>query len=95
MAEHSVDQPDAGFEAETELLRGASTLPTLTSRLRARVLDAATSAFRQTRRWAQARQAASFLSLCLLASCVLSPLANWSFPARRVGAFRAKRRVTG
>ena len=78
MAEHSFDQSD--FAAETELLRGANTLPTLSSRLRDRVLNAATSAYRQARRWAQARQAASFLSVCLLASFVLSPLANMSLP---------------
>ncbi len=78
MAEHSFDPTD--FAAETELLRGANTLPTLSSRLRARVLDAATSAYRKARRWAQARQAASFLSVCLLASFVLSPIANISLP---------------
>ncbi len=78
MAEHSFDPTD--FTADTELLRGANTLPTLSNRLRARVLNAATSAYRQARRWAQARQAASFLSVCLLASFVLSPLANISLP---------------
>lgn len=66
------------FASEAELLRGANRLPTLSSRLRERVVNAATSAYRQARRWAQARQAASFLSLCLLASFVLSPLANSS-----------------
>ena len=78
MAEHPFDQPE--FAAETELLRGANALPTLSDRLRARVLNAATSAYRHARRWAQARQAASFLSVCLLASFVLSPLANISLP---------------
>ncbi len=68
------------FADETELLRGANMLPTLTSRLRERVLDAATAAYRQARRWAQARQAASFLSVCLVASFVLSPVANISLP---------------
>ena len=80
MAEHAFDPTDADFTAETELLRGANSLPTLSSRLRARVLDAATSAYRQARRWAQARQAASFLSLCLLASLVVSPFASMSLP---------------
>lgn len=80
MADRSFDQPDADFVAETELLRGANTLPKLSSRLRTRVLDAATSAYRQARRWTQIRQATSFLSICLLASFVLSPLANSSFP---------------
>jgi hypothetical protein len=55
-------------------------LPTLSHRLRARVLDAATSAYRQARRWAQAREAASLLSACLVASFVLSPLSNSSLP---------------
>ena len=77
MAEHSFDQP-ADFATETELLRGASVLPTLSNGLRARVLDAATSAYRQARRWADARQAAAFLSVCLLASVVISPVANFS-----------------
>ncbi len=76
MTEHRFDSHDAEFAAETDLLRGANTLPTLSSRLRERVVHAATSAYRQARRWAQARQAASFLSVCLLASFVLSPLAN-------------------
>lgn len=80
MAKHSFDQPADNFAAETELLRGANTLPTLSDRLRERVLNAATIAYRQARRWAQARQAASFLSVCLLASFVLSPLANISLP---------------
>lgn len=66
------------FAAESELLRGANTLPTLTRRLRERVLTAATSAYRQARRWAQIRQAASFLSICLLTSFALSPVANSS-----------------
>ena len=78
MAKHSFDSSD--FAAETEMLRGANTLPTLSNRLRERVLNAATTAYRQARRWAQARQAASFLSVCLLASFVLSPLANISLP---------------
>lgn len=81
MAEHSFDHPDRDFASETELLRGANTLPTLSNRLRARVLDAASSAYRQARRWAQARQAASFLSVCLVASFVLSPVANFSLPS--------------
>ncbi len=81
MAEHSFDHPDRDFAAETELLRSANTLPALSSRLRARVLDAATSTYRQARRWAQARQAASFLSVCLVASFVLSPVANISLPS--------------
>lgn len=80
MAEHSFERPDAGFAAETELLRGANTLPTLSNRLRARVLEAATSAYRQARRGAEARQAASFLSVCLLASLVVSPFASMSLP---------------
>lgn len=78
MAEHHFDPHDSDFTAEAELLRGANALPTLSSRLRARVLDAATSAYRHARRWTQARQAASFLSVCLIASFVLSPLANSS-----------------
>ena len=81
MAEHSFDPPNRDFTAETELLRSTNMLPTLSNRLRARVLDAATSAYRQARRWAQARQAASFLSVCLLASFVLSPVANFSLPS--------------
>lgn len=82
MAEHSSDRDprEADFPAETELLRGANTLPTLSSRLRERVLKAATTAYRKARRWSQARQAASFLSFCLFASFVMSPLANLSFP---------------
>lgn len=82
MAEHSYDRdlPEADFAAETELVRGANTLPTLSNRLRERVLKAATTAYRQARRWSQARQAASFLSFCLFVSFVLSPLANLSFP---------------
>lgn len=95
MAEHFRDSDFRSFEnfgslpnahredyaAESELLRSANTLPTLSSRLRARVLDAATSAYRQARRWALARQAASFLSVCLLASFVLSPFANMPLPS--------------
>lgn len=81
MAEHSFDPPSRDFTAEAELLRSANTLPTLPNRLRARVLDAATSAYRQARRWAQARQAASFLSICLVASFVLSPIANLPLPS--------------
>lgn len=81
MAEHSFERSDADFAAESELLRSANVLPTLSSRLRGRVLDAATSAYRQARRWAQARQAASFLSVCLIASFVLSPIANFSLPS--------------
>ncbi|MFM9964329.1 MAG: hypothetical protein ACKV2Q_24265 [Planctomycetaceae bacterium] len=82
MAEHSSDRdlPEAEFPAETELLRGANTLPTLSSRFRERVLTAATAAYRKARRWSQARQAASFLSFCLFASFVLSPLASLSLP---------------
>lgn len=78
MAEHRFDPHDSDFTAEAELLRGANALPTLSSRFRARVLEAATAAYRHARRWAQARQAASFLSVCLIASFVLSPLANSS-----------------
>lgn len=78
MAKHSFDPND--FAAETELLRGANTLPTLSNRLREQVLNAATSAYREARRWAQAREAAAFLGVCLLASFVLTPLANLSFP---------------
>ena len=85
MAEHFRDPEFRAFgnfgslpAAETELFRVANALPTLSSRLRARVLDAATAAYRQARRWAQARQAASFLSVCLLASVLLSPVANFS-----------------
>ena len=81
MAEHSFDPPVDDFTAETELLRGSNMLPSISNRLRARVLNAATSAYRQARRWAQARQAASFLSICLLASFVLSPVANFSLPS--------------
>ncbi len=78
MAKHPFDPSD--FTAETELLRGANLLPTVSDRLRDRVLNAATTAYRQARRWAQARQAASFLSVCLLTSFVLSPLADISLP---------------
>ena len=78
MTEHRFDAHDADFADEAELLRSANTLPTLSSRLRERVVHAATSAYRQARRWAHARQAASFLSVCLLASFVLSPLVNSS-----------------
>lgn len=78
MAEHRFDPHDSDFASEAELLRGANTLPTLSSRLRERVVTAAATALRQARRYAQARQAASFLSICLLASLVLSPLANSS-----------------
>ena len=80
MTEYAFDPPADDDLAETELLRGANTLPTLSDRLRDRVLNAATIAYRQARRWALARQAASFLSACLLASLVLSPLTNLSFP---------------
>lgn len=81
MAEYSFDPPADDFAAETELLRGSNTLPSISNRLRARILNAATSAYRQAHRWAQARQAASFLSLCLLASFVLSPVADFSLPS--------------
>lgn len=81
MAEHAFDPPADDFAAETELLRGANTLPSISNRLRARVLNAATSAYQQARRWAHARQAASFLSVCLVASFVLSPVANFSLPS--------------
>jgi hypothetical protein len=80
MAKHFFDPPADDFAAKTELLRGANRLPTLSDHLRERVLNAATIAYRQARRCALARQAASFLSACLLASFVLSPLTNMSFP---------------
>ncbi len=78
-----VDHADKAFASETELLRGASLLPKLSSQLRDRVLNAASAGYRQARRWTQARQAASFLSVCLIASLVLSPLAKveWPHPA--------------
>jgi hypothetical protein len=71
------------FASETELLRSANMLPKLSSQLRDRVLNAASVGFRRARRWAQAQQAASFLSVCLMASFVLSPLAKieWPHPA--------------
>src|SRR5947208_16786710 len=75
------DRPAADLSAEVELLRGADRLPQLSSRLRTRVLNAARSAHRQARRWAQARQAAAFLGVCLVTSCVLSPLANVNRPS--------------
>lgn len=75
-----VDRADEAFASETELLRGANLLPKLSSQLRDRVLDAASAGYRQARRWAQARQAASFLSICLIASIVLSPLAKMEWP---------------
>lgn len=70
---------DDRFAAERELLRGADRLPVLSNGLRNRVLTAATVAYRQARRWARAREVTSFLSVCLLVSFVLSPLANWSW----------------
>ncbi len=75
------DHPAADLSAEAELLRGADRLPQLSLRFRARVLNAARSAHRQARRWAQARQAAAFLGVCLVASFVLSPLANVNRPS--------------
>lgn len=75
------DSWDVRFASESELLREANVLPKLSSPLRDRVLRAAAAAYRQARRWAQARQAASFLSVCLLVSFVLSPLASLSQPS--------------
>ena len=77
----SFDHLAADLSAEAELLRGSNRLPELSSRLRARVLSAARSAHQQARRWAQARQAAAFLGVCLVASFVLSPLANVDRPS--------------
>jgi len=79
MTEHSFAQSD--FFAETELIRSANSLPTLSSRLRAPVLDAATTVDRQARRWAHARQAASFLSICFVRSFVLSPIGHFLMPS--------------
>lgn len=83
---HSAD----AFASETELLRGANLLPKLPSQLRERVLNAASAGYRQARRWARARQAASLLSVCLIASVVLSPLAKmeWPHPTEFAGHFR-------
>ena len=81
---------DGAFASETELVRGANLLPNLSSQLRDRVLNAASAGYRQARRWAQARQAASFLSVCLIASVVFSPLAKmeWPHPAEFANHFR-------
>lgn len=78
MSDRSFESSNPDFTTDTDLLRGANVLPTLSSRLRARVLDAATAAYRHARRCAEARQAASFLSACLLVSCALSPIASLS-----------------
>ena len=72
----ALDLPAADLSAEMEMLRGSNRLPQLSSHLRARVLNAARLAHQQARRWAQARQAAAFLGVCLVASFVLSSLAN-------------------
>ncbi len=97
MAKHPFESSDAdflenssrSFASETELVRGASLLPKLSSQLRDRVLNAASSAYRQARRWALARQAASFLSICLIASFILSPLARVEWPQPAELAARA------
>lgn len=96
MAKHPYDpadfvaHADDAFASETELLRGANVLPKLSSQLRDRVLNAASAGYRQARRWAQARQAASFLCVCLITSVVLSPLAKmeWPHPAELASHFR-------
>ena len=96
MAKHPYDpadfvaHADDAFASETELLRGANVLPKLSSQLRDRVLNAASAGYRQARRWAQARQAASFLCVCLITSVVLSPLAKmeWPHPAELASNFR-------
>ena len=98
MAKHPYDPADSDFVAhaddvfasETELLRGANVLPKLSSHLRDRVLNAASAGYRQIRRWAQARQAASLLCVCLITSVVLSPLAKleWPHPAELASHFR-------
>ena len=81
MAKHrfgSNDFPDRGandFAAETDIVCGANMLPKLSAALRDRVLAAATIAFHEARRWTQAKQAASLLSFCLLASLLLVPIA--------------------
>ncbi len=83
MAEYRFGTSDSWgerFASECDLLREANALPQLSSPLRDRVLKAAAAAYRQAQRWAQARQAASFLSLCLIVSFVLSPLASVSIP---------------
>ena len=85
-----VDRFDGAFQSETELLRGANLLPKLSSQLRDRVLNAASSAYRQARRWSQARQATAFLSMCLLTSFSLSTLARveWPQPAELSARFQ-------
>ena len=81
MAKHrfgSTDFPDRGvkdFAAETDIVSGANRLPKLSAVLRDRVLAAAMIAFHEARRWTQAKQAASLLSFCLLASLLLAPIA--------------------
>ena len=104
MAKHPFDSADSefvahsddAFSSETELLRGANVLPKLSSQLRDRVLNAASAGYRQARRWAQARQAASLLSVCLIASVILSPLAKleWPQPAKFASDFRQWRSTT-
>lgn len=84
-----VDQSDGVFASETELLRGANLLPKLSLQLRDRVLNAASSAYRQARRWSQARQAAAFLSMCLVTSFILSTLARVEWPQPAELAARA------
>ena len=76
----SWDRHGERLAAEHELLCDANVLPKLSSPLRDRVLQAAAAAYRQARRWACVRQAASFLSLCLLVSFALSPLASVPIP---------------
>jgi hypothetical protein len=72
---------DREFRAnEVELLRGANRLPTISDRVRARVLSAAIASLRAARRWTQLREAASFLSVCLISSLLLSPVAMSPFP---------------
>ena len=81
MAKHRfgpTDFPDRDaceFAAETDIVCGANRLPKLSAALRDRVLTAATLAFHEARRWAHAKQAASLLSFCLLASLLLAPIA--------------------
>lgn len=69
------DRGENDFAIEAGVVSGVNGLPKLSAELRDRVLAAATNAFYEARRWTQAKQAASLLSFCLLASLLLAPIA--------------------
>lgn len=76
----SADHFVAEFSVESNLVREAVLLPTLSARLRSRIVNAALDAYCTARRWGQARQAAKFVTSCLIASCMASPIATLEIP---------------